>query len=61
MQNAKTLIGQDPDKIQEIFIEQITTLTKKTNIIIRQLPIFEYLGVDDATPERNKNVTEIFQ
>ena len=61
MQNAKTLIWQDTDKIQEIFIEQITTLTKKSNIIIRQLPIFEYLGLDDASPNRNKDVAEIFQ
>lgn len=52
MQNAKTLIGQDPDKIQERFIEQITILTKKTNVIIRQMPIFEYLGLDDATSKR---------
>lgn len=69
-QNAKTLIGQDPDKIQEIFIEQITILTKKTNIIIRQLPIFEYLGIEDVTPRgikmlqkysnKNKSFTNIF-
>lgn len=48
MQNAQTLINQDTNKIQEIFIEQITTLTKKTNISIRQVPIFEYLGIDEA-------------
>lgn len=48
MQNAQTLINQDTNKIQEIFIEQIITLTKKTNISIRQVPIFEYLGIDEV-------------
>lgn len=61
MQNAKTLINKDTDKIQEIFIEQIATLTKKTNITIRQMPIFEYLGVDDATPKRNNDIPKIFR
>lgn len=45
-QNAQTLINQDTSKIQEIFIEQITTLTKKTSA--RQVPIFEYLGIDEV-------------
>ncbi|MEK6882671.1 MAG: hypothetical protein AABY22_23820 [Nanoarchaeota archaeon] len=61
MQNAKTLINMDTGKVQEVFIEQITTLTKKTNITIRQMPIFEYLGIDDAIPKRNKYVKEIFR
>lgn len=48
MQNAQTLINLDNNKIQEIFIEQITILTKKTNISVRQVPIFEYLGIDEV-------------
>lgn len=48
MQNAQTLINLDNNKIQEIFIEQITTLTKKNNISVRQVPIFEYLGIDEV-------------
>ena len=47
-QNAQTLINLDNNKIQEIFIEQITTLTKKTSISVRQVPIFEYLGIDEV-------------
>lgn len=53
-QNAETLINQDPDKIQKIFIEQIDSKTRKTigEFTIRKIPIFEYLGIDNATPRK---------
>ena len=47
-QNAQTLINLDSNKVQEIFIEQITTITKKTCITKRSIPIFEYLGIEEV-------------
>jgi len=47
-QNAQTLINLDNNKVQEIFLEQITTITKKTCITKRDIPIFEYLGIEEV-------------
>ena len=41
-------LKNDTSKIQEIFIEQITTITKKTCITKRNIPIFEYLGIEEV-------------
>ena len=51
-QNAETLLKLDQSLVKNTFNEQIMVLTKKTDVTIKKLSIFEYLGVEDVTPKR---------